>query len=115
MQFSVRFSQTDQKLPVKFRTVSRGFDANFEKFQVVTEKAKPDYYEGEYVLTPTVDSQVFPTAEKTMKDDLTVKAIPTYCVGNTSGGSTFYIATMDEDPEGGVAVLGKAKLGSMIL
>lgn len=72
-------------------------------------------YEGPYEVTPTVDAQTLATKDKRMTDDLTVTAIPVYCTGNTSGGSTFYIATMDEDPDGGVAVLGKANLGSMIL
>lgn len=53
-------------------------------------------YEGEYEVTPSVTAQTLPTKDKLMSDDLTIKAIPVYNVGNTSGGSTFYIATMDE-------------------
>ena len=54
-----------------------------------------DYYEGEYEITPKVEAQTLPIAKKTMKEDLTVKAIPVFNVGNNAGGSTFYIATMD--------------------
>ena len=48
-------------------------------------------YEGDYTIVPRVDEQSIPTAEKYMKNDLTVSAIPFFNVSNTSGGSTVYI------------------------
>lgn len=77
--------------------------------------AEVEHYEGSYDVTPMVTQQVLPTKEKFMTDDVTVMAIPVFDVSNTSGGTTFYIATMNEDPQGGIAILGKSKLGSMIL
>lgn len=49
-------------------------------------------YEGEYVITPTVDGQTMATAQKVMRDDVTIKAIPYYDVSNNAGGSTVFIA-----------------------
>lgn len=48
-------------------------------------------YEGEYEVTPKVSEQTLPTAQKLMSDDVTIKSIPFFNVGNTSGGSTVYI------------------------
>lgn len=48
-------------------------------------------YEGEYEVTPRVDSQELKTKHKYMTDDVTVLAIPFFEVGNPSGGSTVYI------------------------
>ncbi len=90
------------------------FDGNFGVVHVVTDY-DADPYTGAYEVTPTVEGEVLPTAQKLMKEDLTIKAIPVYSVSNTAGGNTFYIATMDDDPSGGKAIIGKAKLGSMVL
>lgn len=49
-------------------------------------------YEGEYEVTPKVSEQTLPTAEKMLTEDVTIKSIPFFNVGNTSGGSTVYIA-----------------------
>ena len=77
------------------------------------QMAKAEIYDGAYEITPKVDAQVIPTAQKMMMDDLTVMAIPIYSVSNNAGGATFYIAT--GEPDSGVAYLGKSKLGEMIL
>lgn len=49
-------------------------------------------YDGAYCVTPTVDGQTLETAQKYMDADVKVNKIPYYDVGNTSGGSTVYIA-----------------------
>ena len=49
-------------------------------------------YEGDYEVTPTVDGMELKTKHRFMTDDVTVRAIPFYEVGNTSGGNTVYIA-----------------------
>lgn len=48
-------------------------------------------YEGEYEVTPRTVTQVLPTKEKNMKNDVTVKEIPFYEVGNLQNGKTVYI------------------------
>lgn len=49
-------------------------------------------YEGGYEVTPKVSEQTLPTAKKLMSEDLTIKEIPYFEVGNNSGGDTVYIA-----------------------
>ena len=51
------------------------------------------FYYGDYVVTPDLEAQPLETAMKIMKKDVTVKAIPHYTTGNTSGGNNVYIAT----------------------
>lgn len=72
-------------------------------------------YGGDYAVTPTATGQTLNTKKKIMSDDLRIKAIPVFNVSNNSGGSTFYIATMDETPDGGVAVLGEMEIGTAVL
>ena len=56
-----------------------------------------DYYAGSYEVIPRADSPVvLETERKVMKQNVTVKEISTFNVSNTSGGSTFYIATVGE-------------------
>lgn len=52
----------------------------------------PDY-KGEYEVTPSTEEQVLPTKNKSMRNDVTVKEIPTYEVSNDSG-TTFIIGGM---------------------
>lgn len=49
-------------------------------------------YDGSYEVTPTLEKQVLLTSGKLMSDNVTVTAVPTYEVTNSSGGTTFYIA-----------------------
>lgn len=51
----------------------------------------PDYYEGEYEITPKLASQIMATKLMLMKDDVTINKIPAYEVTNSSGGTTFTI------------------------
>lgn len=53
--------------------------------------AEADTYDGEYTVTPKVESQTLETAGKLMDDNVTIKEIPYYNVSNNSGGSTVYI------------------------
>lgn len=89
------------KLNVKFTENAKRFRSRFSETTVITIEKGVDYYDGEYEVIPTVESQSLPTAKKTMKEDLTVCAIPVFNVSNDTGGSTFYIATMEEALEGG--------------
>ncbi len=82
MRFKVKFKQTNQKLKVTFKNL-----------QVATERLGAEYYEGEYEITPKVESQTMPTAQKTMMDDVTVHAIPYFDVSNQAGGNTVYIGS----------------------
>ena len=50
-------------------------------------------YRDSYEVTPAVDEQIVPTAQKYMENNLTVKAIPYYDVSNPSGGNTIFIGS----------------------
>lgn len=94
------------RLKVRFHENDQSFSPKFGGTVVVKVHENAEYYDGEYEITPTVDGQTVPVAQKMMREDLTVKAIPIYNVSNTAGGSTFYIATMDGKPDDGLAVSG---------
>ena len=48
-------------------------------------------YEESYEVTPTSGEQVLPTRSKTMRDDLTVHAVPYHSASNEAGGYTVSI------------------------
>lgn len=48
-------------------------------------------YDGEYSVTPKVNSQTMETEGKLMSDNLTINSIPYFDVKNQSGGNTIYI------------------------
>lgn len=54
-------------------------------------KEEPDYYEGEYEVTPSTEQKVLETKQKFMEDDVTVRKIPFYEVTNETGGTTVTI------------------------
>ena len=60
-------------------------------FGVITERDKNhEYYDGSYAVTPKTKAQTLETADKVMRADVDVKAIPTYEVSNDKG-TTVYI------------------------
>ena len=80
MRMQVQFSQSNIQLGAKF--------SNYQEVTVIKDA---DPYMGEYEITPDIDAQIIPTAQKYMAEDMRIKAIPFYDVSNTSGGSTVYI------------------------
>lgn len=77
-------------LDVQFEKKNVTFDSQFEGVVKVREDVSP--YEGDYEVTPKVNEQVLPTAQKFMTNDVTINGIPIYRVTNNSGGTTIYIA-----------------------
>lgn len=53
--------------------------------------ADHEVYEGEYIVTPKVESQTLDTAQKLMRADVLIKEIPYAEVTNTSNGKTVTI------------------------
>lgn len=53
----------------------------------------PDHYEGEYEVTPKVNSQTLETKEKYLVEDVKIKEIPYFDTSNISGGTTVYIGS----------------------
>lgn len=87
VRFPVRFSESIDSFKITFVDTST-FETYFGEVSVVPAT---EVYSGSYTVTPSVEAQLLPTAEKFMKYDMTVKAIPFFNVGNTAGGSTVYI------------------------
>lgn len=51
-----------------------------------------EYYDGPYeVESKLEETQILPTKNKAMKEDLVVDEIPVFKTGNPSGGYTYYI------------------------
>lgn len=49
-------------------------------------------YDGPYEAIPKVTAQTLQTAQKFMREDVSVRAIPYFDVSNPAGGNTIYIA-----------------------
>lgn len=50
------------------------------------------YYDGDYTVTPIVEDDItLATANRSLRDNITVEKIPTLTVENPSGGNTFII------------------------
>lgn len=81
MRFDVKFNLSNERIPIVF-----------DKFHEVGVKEEFEYYEGEYEVTPSVRAKRLKTAEKMMRSDLTVTAIPYAEVTNTANGLTVTIA-----------------------
>ena len=92
MRLDLCFAESVQKLDLDFSESNQSFDADFGQIQHLTEYVGGDPYDGDYIITPQIDEQIMPTKNKIMLNDVTISAIPFFNVGNTSGGSTVYIA-----------------------
>lgn len=88
--FAVKFQEVSTKFAVNFQEASDKFTAGFKELSILP--SAPAYL-GPYEITPMVDLQTVPTAQKFMTKDMTINAIPYFDVGNTAGGSTVYIGS----------------------
>lgn len=92
MKLDVTFSENEEtSFEIRFEETVKDVNAEFDELQFVTIGNEP--YTGEYEITPKVSKQIVPTKGKVMQNDLTVNSVPFFDVGNTSGGSTVYIAS----------------------
>ena len=66
-------------------------EEEFDLEASVTDVIGGDTYEGEYEVTPTNTDIVLDTDGSVLTKDIVVKAVPTYAVSNTAGGTTFVI------------------------
>ena len=93
MKFEVKFLQNDRSFFTDLHTDSQKIDTEFSEFQEVSVIDEIEAYDGPYVITPAIDSQVLPTAQKRMTDNMTVKAIPYFQTSNPQMGETVYIGS----------------------
>lgn len=66
-----------------------------ELLSEIVEVTKYETYDGEYTVIPTLENQTLATADKLMKQDVTIEKIPHYEVSNNAGGTTFIIAEIN--------------------
>ncbi len=66
-----------------------------ELLSEIVEVTKYETYDGEYTVIPTLENQTLATADKLMKQDVTVEKIPHYEVSNNAGGTTFITAEIN--------------------
>ena len=78
-------------IDVEFKETSQTFSTAFKDNIVIEVVGEHETYDGEYAVTPTVQSQTLPTKKKVMAEDVTIKEIPYFDVSNNAGGSTVYI------------------------
>lgn len=91
MRLKVNFAEIEQRIEVKFGRDEQRIMAEFGEVLPIGDASQLPVYSGEFVVTPAVDAQTIPTAQKFVENDITVKAIPYFNVSNTAGGSTVYI------------------------
>ena len=91
MKFAVRFNKENQRFPVQFHATSQKMAVRFKDCEIVTVTENVEHYVGDYEVVPSPLSVVLPTEKKLMTSDVTVHAIPFFCVGNNAGGNTIYI------------------------
>ena len=72
------------------------FFTDGRKFNYQITNGKVYYYNGPYEVTPMVNTtQILPTANLAMRDDINIKEIPYYEVSNSSGGKTATIGDLN--------------------
>lgn len=93
MRFDVTFRELDKKLNVDFRTRNEQIKVDFEHLQVVSDNVGADYCKGDYTVTPKVEKQELATRKKFLTENVKIKEIPFFEVGNSEGGDTVYIGS----------------------
>lgn len=89
MRIDIDFIQNDMTLDVAFQESEQHIDYEFN--EVIEVDKNHEVYMGEYDVTPNIEQQVLETANKVLVENVTIKKIPFFEVGNTSGGTTVYI------------------------
>ena len=82
---------TVKRAPIRLNVARSPVGLQVEKATVVRTGYQP--YEGPYEVTPKADEQqTLHTKDKSMKEDVTVRAVPYYEMDNQTG-TTVYIAS----------------------
>ena len=79
-RFVILLAENEQRMPVD---IGEGYGG----------AAYYPQYTGEYEVTPKVVAQSLKTAQKVLKKDVTINAIPYFDVSNPAGGQTIYIGS----------------------
>jgi len=93
MLIRVQFHESKVGINAKFNSSTVSMDTAFADLQKVTVREDRVPFTGEYQITPKVEAQTIPTAQKYMTDDMEIKAIPYFETSNNSDGETVYIGS----------------------
>lgn len=93
MLIRVKFQESKVGIDAKFSSSTVSIDTDFADLQKVTVREDVVPFMGEYTITPKVDAQTIPTAQKFMTDDMKIKAIPYFETSNNFDGETVYIGS----------------------
>lgn len=88
MILDVVFDQLPECLSVDIIDGNMSFPVDFREANAVSSN---ELYTGSYEVIPSNAESTLQTAKKLMKNDVTVRAIPYFCISNPSGGNTVYI------------------------
>ena len=81
-------------IKVQFNKSTMCMDTTFAHLQEVTiRETNVSPYTGEYNVTPRINEQTLPTAQKLMTENVKIKPIPYFETSNNSDGKTIYIGT----------------------
>jgi hypothetical protein len=89
-RFSIRLYEDTPQLKISPK-IDDSFTVGFKAVQAVVEYVGGEKYEGEYDITPKIESQVLRTARKVLDQDVNVRAIPYAEVQNSANGKTVTI------------------------
>lgn len=93
MLIRIQFHESKVGINAKFNSSTVSLDADFADLQKVTVREDVIPYTGDYSITPKVDAQTIPTAQKFMASDMEIKAIPYFETSNNYDGETVYIGS----------------------
>ena len=96
MILDIKFDSDTTIIPAQFAETEHTINAYLGEIYQVTAYIGGELYQGNYEVTPSVESQTLATKERVLTDDITILEIPFFSVGNTSGGNTVYIGTEKE-------------------
>ena len=86
--FDAKFDISPQIFEATLDGDTISLDVGFDNAQIITVTPdRKDFYEGEYIITPSVESQTLETADRLMKDNLEILAIPYFEVSNEYGNT----------------------------
>ena len=88
MKLEMRFAENDRRFGAVFSEENNRMEAFFGELQYVSTAPT---YDGVYEVMPDFSRQTLPTAQKLMRQDVTVEPILVSRTSNASGGTTVYI------------------------
>lgn len=91
MRMDFTFQELSVKMDVQLTQDNMCMEMDFGEVYEIADSEGIPMYEGSYEVTPKVEGQIFPTAQKLMAQNMTVLAIPYAEVSNTSNGTTVTI------------------------